>query len=83
MVGDVTGNAYAVKLYVSKSHGGYFGSLTEAEHDVEENNQGDCNALDCEPSLSQREWPARHMLPSSQEIWGDRTGVRCGSEDDE
>jgi len=57
--------------------------LTEAEHNVEEDNQNDSRAVNIEPIFPHPERAGRDMAPSSEQVRANGKRIRRSREDDE
>jgi hypothetical protein len=55
--------------------------LTEAEHDIEKDDQDDGHTLDKETGLAHPEWTRWHILTTCQEMWCNSTRVRGRGQD--
>lgn len=70
MVGTSTGIAYAKEIVSSDTKSDERAcELTEAEHDVEENDQNHGDSLDEETGLAHPEWTGWHVFTTCQEMW--------------
>lgn len=83
MVDSVVGYTYAVRMALVGRGAYEYDRLTEAEHDVEEDDQYHRNSIDGIARGTHPKWALGNVLATSEQMGSDGQGVGYRCEDDE